>query len=145
MNTRAFLVALLLAGATALAAPPAAEQQFIDTENAWNQALTKGDANFLEKLYADEYLFTDNDGKTFDRNGDIGAVKSGEFRMTSTKLQDLKVHVYGDFATVTGVNDFTAIYKGKDANCKCRFTDVFVKRNGRWQVVASHVTRVLPD
>src|SRR5262245_24560397 len=114
MNARPFLVAMLFASAAALAGSPA-EQQFIDTENAWNQALIKGDAAFLEKLYADEYLFTDNDGQTFDRNGDIGATRSGEFKMASGNLQDLKVHVYGDFATVTGVNDFKATYKGQDA------------------------------
>ena len=136
------LVAMLSCGAAALAGPPAAEQQLIDTEKAWNQAFIKGDADFLDKLYADEYLFTDQDGKTYGRNVDIDGVKTGEFRMMSGKLDDVKVHVYGDFATVTGVYDFRATYKGEDASCNCRFTDVFVKRNGRWHVVASHVTRV---
>lgn len=58
------------------------------------------------------------------------------------KFEDLKVHVYEGFATVTGINDFVATYKGKDSSCRCRFTDVFVKRDGRWQVVASHVSKV---
>ena len=141
---RAFLlVALLVTGAPALASPPAAEQQLIDTEKAWNQAFIKRDASFLDKLYAEEYLFTDQDGKTYDRSVDIDGVKTGEFKMLSGKLDDLKVHVYGDFATVTGVNDFKGTFKGEDASCICRFTDVFVKRDGRWQVVASHVTRIL--
>jgi len=143
MKLRTLLAMMLLASGATLAAPPATEQQLMELENSWARAYVTGDAPFLEKLFAEEYLFTDNDGQTFTRADDIGAAKSGEFKMTRFKLDALKVHVYKDFATVTGVNDFAATYKGEDASCKCRFTDVFVKRDGRWQVVASHVSKVV--
>ncbi|HET7811917.1 MAG TPA: nuclear transport factor 2 family protein [Steroidobacteraceae bacterium] len=142
MSVRTVFIGLLLASAAALAAPPTTEQLLKDTENAWSQAYVTGDAAWLDKLMAPEYLFTDTDGKTYNRDDDISAVKSGEWKMTSFKMGDLKVHVYGDVATVTGLNDFVATDHGKDASCKCRFTDVFVKRDGRWQAVASHVSKV---
>src|SRR5690349_5255560 len=136
------LAGMLLLSAITLADPSATEQQLIDAENAWSQAYMSSDVSALDKLFASEYLLTDNDGVTFTRDQDMGSVRAGEFKMTSFKLGDLKVHVYGDFATVTGVNDFVGTYKGKDASCRCRFTDVFVKRDGRWQAVASHVSKI---
>jgi ketosteroid isomerase-like protein len=142
MYVRTTIIALLLASAAALAAPAATEQQLKDAETAWSQAYVKGDIASLDKLLAAEYLFTDQDGKTFTRAEDIASVKSGEFKMTSFKIDDLKIHVYTDFATVTGLNEFVATDSGKDASCKCRFTDVFVKRDGRWQAVASHVSKL---
>jgi ketosteroid isomerase-like protein len=142
MYVRTTIIALLLASAAALAAPAATEQQLKDAETAWSQAYVKGDIASLDKLLAAEYLFTDQDGKTFTRAEDIASVKSGEFKMTSFKIDDLKIHVYSDFATVTGLNEFVATDSGKDASCKCRFTDVFVKRDGRWQAVASHVSKL---
>lgn len=142
MYVRTTIIALLLASAAALAAPAATEQQLKDAETAWSQAYVKGDIASLDKLLAAEYLFADQDGKTFTRAEDIASVKSGEFKMTSFKIDDLKIHVYSDFATVTGLNEFVATDSGKDASCKCRFTDVFVKRDGRWQAVASHVSKL---
>jgi ketosteroid isomerase-like protein len=142
MYVRTTIIALLLASAAALAGSAATEQQLKDAETAWSQAYVKGDIASLDKLLAAEYLFTDQDGKTFTRAEDIASVKSGEFKMTSFKIDDLKIHVYSDFATVTGLNEFVATDSGKDASCKCRFTDVFVKRDGRWQAVASHVSKL---
>lgn len=142
MYVRTTIIALLLASAAALAAPAATEQQLKDAETAWSQAYVKGDIASLDKLLAAEYLFADQDGKTFTRAEDIASVKSGEFKMTSFKIDDLKIHVCSDFATVTGLNEFVATDSGKDASCKCRFTDVFVKRDGRWQAVASHVSKL---
>jgi len=143
MKTGTLLLGLLLASVATFAAPPTTEQQLIDLENAWAQAYVTGDTPVLEKLFAEEYLFTDTDGQTFTRDQDIGSTKSGEFKISRFKFDGLKVHVYKDFATVTGLNDFSAVYKGEDASCKCRFTDVFVKRDGRWQAVASHVSKVV--
>jgi ketosteroid isomerase-like protein len=142
MYVRTTIIALLLASAAALAGSAATEQQLKDAETAWSQAYVKGDIASLDKLLAAEYLFTDQDGKTFTRAEDIASVKSGEFKMTSFKIDDLEIHVYNDFATVTGLNEFVATDSGEDASCKCRFTDVFVKRDGRWQAVASHVSKL---
>ena len=59
-------------------------------------------------------------------------------------ISDVKVSVYGKVAVMTGLNRSQASFKGMDASGEYRFTDVFVKRDGRWQVVTSHLTRVAP-
>lgn len=141
MKTGTLLLSLLLASVAF--AGKSAEEELLALESLWGQYLVKADAAALEKLFADEYLFTDETGKPFTKEQDIDATRSGTFKMSSFRFEDLKAHVYGDFGVVTGVNTIKASYQGEDASGKFRFTDVFVKRDGRWQCVASHVTKVV--
>jgi ketosteroid isomerase-like protein len=57
--------------------------------------------------------------------------------------QDLKVKVYGDTAIVSGQTTDKGKYKGQDISGTYRFTDVFVKRDGKWMAVSTHVTPVV--
>jgi ketosteroid isomerase-like protein len=66
----------------------------------------------------------------------------GEYRLQSFTLTDQKVHVYGHTAVVTGLFTQTATFKDKDIGGAARHTIVFVKRDDRWQVVASQFTDV---
>lgn len=125
-------------------APKAPEQELIKLENDWSQAAVKRDRAALPRFYADEYIFTDEDGAVSDKAKDIADISSGAFRLTSYKFEDLKVHIYGDVAVVTGRNTITGIWEQieRDISGPYRFTDVFVKRNGRWQCVASQASRI---
>jgi ketosteroid isomerase-like protein len=58
------------------------------------------------------------------------------------ELSDMTVHVYGNTAVAAGANNLHGTYKGQDISGKYRFTDTWVKRNGKWQVVASAVEPV---
>jgi uncharacterized protein (TIGR02246 family) len=141
-----FVVALAvvmtaLVGGTAMALSPA-EQELVAVENAWAAAAVKADGAALEKIYADEYLFTDEEGLVWNKSQDIANVTTGVYKPTSYKFDDMKVRIYGDTAVVTGRNMVQATYKGKDISGPYRFTDVFVKRDGRWQCVATQAGRV---
>jgi len=57
-------------------------------------------------------------------------------------LSELKVHVYGDTAVAAGTSTVKGTYKGQDISGKYRFTDVWVKRNGKWHAVASQSTKL---
>jgi ketosteroid isomerase-like protein len=67
-------------------------------------------------------------------------LKSGDNKTDSITLGDMKVRVYGDTAVVTGSDDEKSSYKGKDTSGHYTWTDVFVKRKGHWQAVASQGT-----
>ena len=132
------VVACVLAGAALIAqAPSSVERDLITLENQWTAAWQKRDAAFLAKLLADEYLSTDSGGNTATRAQELAGLEDPGTRITSFALTDLQVHVYGDTAVVTGLNTVKATVKGKDVSGGHRFTDVFVKRDGRWQVVAT--------
>src|SRR5262245_47724084 len=90
------VIALLTGSALAAQAQNALEKDILKLENDWSTAWQKKDAAFLQKLFADEYLNTDQDGATYTKAQDIANVSSPGTNTTSFALTDMKVHVYGD-------------------------------------------------
>jgi ketosteroid isomerase-like protein len=138
--------ALALPRGWAQAPPASPEQTVIALETSWSQAAIARDRTVLDRFYADEYIFTNEDGVTTNRTKEIANITSGTFRLTAFRFNDLKVHVYGDVSVVTGENDIKGTWEdiNKDISGPYRFTDVFVKRNSRWQCVASQSSRITP-
>ena len=126
-------------------AQTAAEKELIKVETDWNTAGIKRDTKALELLYATEYHATDYTGKTYTKAEDLKNTVDPKNVFSSGVLTDLKVHIYGQTAVVTGVNTVKATYDGKDTGGDYRFTDVFVKRDGRWQCVATQGTKVVKN
>ena len=60
---------------------------------------------------------------------------------TSSKTDNMKVRVFGDVAIVTGRQTLEGTSKGYKSGPR-RFTDVFAKRNGKWQIVTGQSTLV---
>ena len=116
------------------------EEEFIKLENAWKQAVVKRDAATLQRLYADEYVSTDQEGMVWNKAQDIDIDTKGASRLTSYKIDGVKVRLYGDVAVVTGHNTSSGTLHGSAVSGQSRFTDVFLKRDGRWQCVASQTT-----
>jgi len=123
-------------------AQTATEKELIKVENDWNAAIMKHDVKVLESLYATEYHATDATGQTYNKVEGIQADASPGTVITSALLSDLKVHIYGQTGVVTGINTIKATSDGKDVGGGYRFTDVFVKRDGRWQCVATQGTKI---
>ena len=120
------------------------EQSIMRIEHELLTALLKGDASAEERYFADTYIFTDPDGFVQNKSQAIADLKSGDLKLQSATLDDSKVQVYGDTAIVTFSSKDKGTYKGKDISGNTRWTDVFVKKNGRWQVVATHGSPVKP-
>jgi ketosteroid isomerase-like protein len=111
-----------------------------------------GDANvrrdkaYFERIEADEFIFTDSGGGLTNKTEDVSSFDkpTGETKLISYTPDEMKVAIYGDTAVVTG--RVTSVSRGPkgEATIRSRFTDVFVKRNGRWQIVAGHSSRLRP-
>jgi ketosteroid isomerase-like protein len=138
-----FMMVGLLLLFSELALSGTAEEELLKLENAWSAAVINRDQAFLDRLCADEYISTSPDGLTADKRAEIVDLMSGRFKWESAALSDMNVRVYGNAAVVTGLNTLKGIYGDQDISGPYRFTDVFVKRDGRWQVVATHTSRVV--
>jgi ketosteroid isomerase-like protein len=119
------------------------EQTLIRIEQELGEGLRKGDASARERHLADTYVFTDVDGTVLDKARSVADIKSGALKVPPAKLEDIRVQVYGDAAVVTlrSIEKGTT-YKAKDLSGQYRWTDVFVRRNGTWQMVATQGTRI---
>ena len=139
------LIGLLIAPIGWAQTAGTAEQELLNVENTWKQAVVNRDAASLQRLYADEYLSTDQEGMVWNKAQDIGIDTTGNSRLGAYNLDGLKVRFYGDVAVVTGRNVSKGTLFGKAAKGQSRFTDVFVKRDGRWQCVTSQVTPIVAE
>ncbi|MFP5264994.1 MAG: DUF4440 domain-containing protein [Blastocatellia bacterium] len=127
---------------TPAAGPSAAEQELLKVERAWLDAYLNRDAAAMEQIESDDFTITHADGRVITRAEEIANLKKAPAGDSSVSFstENTRVRLYGDTAILTGV----FVYKSKDSTERSRYTDVYVKRNGRWQVVASHLTRLAP-
>ncbi len=124
----------------ATAKPDDAEKAVLDLEEKWCEAEARHDVAFLEKVEADGFTFTDSTGKLTTKQDEIAEAKQGGEKI-AFKLSDMKAHVYGNAAILTGQTTFSPADTGNPTPIAYRWTDVFVRQaNGEWQVVASQAT-----
>jgi hypothetical protein len=120
------------------------EAELMQLERDIGAANIQRDKAFFERVEADEFIFTDSGGGITTKAEDVASLDGppGEVKLVSYIVDEMKVSVYGKTAVVTGRT--TTVSRGKDREVtgKSRFTDVFVRRGGRWQLVAGHSSRI---
>lgn len=131
---------LMICAGTQAAAP--VEAELIAIQNQWAKARIDGNVEFLERLYAKEFWITSMQGTVVTRSEDIGVFASREMKPEIVSDDDMKVTVYDDFAIVTGREHVKGTYKGIAGDFLLRFTNVYVRRDGRWQMVTHHSTPI---
>ena len=104
-------------------------------------ALIKKDRATMERLYGDDYIYLHSNGTVNNKTQEIAEYMSSDLKWTGHKASDLKVRFYRDVAVVTGLQTLTGSAKGYVSGPR-RFTQLWVKRNGRWQAVGGQSTIV---
>lgn len=111
-------------------------------ERDWSQAGLKKDFKTLDRIMADDWVSIDSQGQATTKAQTLAAMKSNDASQQAIALGEMKVRVFGTAAIVTGTDVEKGSYKGQDSSGKYAWMDVFVKRNGRWQAVASQSTKI---
>ena len=118
------------------------EQILIQMENDWSEADTHKDAAALSRILAEDWIGIDFEGTVLNKAQALRGIGSGSTSLESTVLRNMKVRIYGNTAVVTGSDTERGEYHGKDSSGRYLWTDVFVRRNGRWQAVSSQSTKL---
>ncbi|MBI3477228.1 MAG: nuclear transport factor 2 family protein [Acidobacteria bacterium] len=116
-------------------------EQILQLERDWTQSFVAMDVAANQRIVADDFLGTETDGKRVKKADIIAEVKTGE-ALVSNRLNedDVTIRFYGQTAVVNGSES----WKRKDGKTgRWVWTDVFVKRSGKWQVVASQDFEVM--
>lgn len=134
-------VVTVLAGQSTDADRAARELEAI--EHKLGQTWTSGACDEWGALLAPDWSVIHTNGETITKAQAVETCRRPEMRFASLISDQLNVRVFGDAAVVTGRTTVTT--KGdRPETVRLRFTDVFIRRDGRWLVVASHATG-LPD
>jgi ketosteroid isomerase-like protein len=118
------------------------EEELLKLEKAFADAIIKNDLKSIGRIVADDWIIIDPNGEIVDRTRFFEVIKSGALTHDTMHSEDFRVRVYGDSAVVTGVTRAKGKFMGQEFSTRERATDVFVKRDGRWQCVLTHLTRL---
>ena len=115
-----------------------ADQEIQQLERAWMAAWVERDRATCERILADDFLLTSARGIPMRKSDWLAAMSS--FVCTVFTWEELVVRPFGDTAVVHGRSRQQASVSGQDWSGVFLVTDVWVRRNGQWQVVSRHGT-----
>ena len=125
---------------------PALRQEAQESEGAKIQALELKLMNAYKQrhledfapLLDDDFVITFEDGSTYGKTGYLSYTASPSLRVDVSEMSDMKVRVHGNTAIITGAYHEKGEFKGAPFDDHDRFTDVWMKTEGKWRLVASH-------
>lgn len=97
----------------------------------------------LDRLWADDHTFTSPLGVVQTKAERTAEIRSGARKLDSFEIDDVQVRVYDDTAVVTSRGTLKGRLRGSDFSIQARGIDVYVKKQGRWQLVAAQATRIV--
>lgn len=115
----------------------------VDAERQWAEAACTH-IKITDKILADDFQGTSPDGKRYTKSEEAADVSDLSKAARDCRLIDAKVRLFGDnLAMVYGSE--SSVRKAKDGTEKSRcliWTDTWLKRNGRWQIIAAQDTQL---
>ncbi len=123
----------MLAGHGASAGP---KDEVDAAEDARYQAMIDQDREALAATLADEFVYHQPNGMIATKVMYLGQVIGGPNRVYKAERYDVKIVVHGDVATAMGDTRLDVEMGGKRFQPDLRYLNVWVKRDGRWQLAA---------
>ena len=112
-----------------------AAQELRELQAQWRRALSARDTAFFQKVIADDFVITGN-ATTETKTGFIRELAASTAAVPPAHLEETNIRVFGDFAVLTGLIRYDI--PGSAEPVRSRYTDVWVKRGGRWLSLHSH-------
>ena len=103
------------------------------------------DVEALGNVYADDIMVTAPIGLVVDKAAVMHEIREAaqKAKIESYDKNDLKVRAYGDDMAVTSyVITAKATFEGMEINRQFCITNVWMRRGGRWQIVARHTANL---
>jgi len=113
-----------------------AEQFIIQSERQWAESVATGDTTILERILADDFVGVDPKGRFYDKAKMISDTPDAPNYFVSNHINEVKVRFYGDTAVAQGDESWER-RSGEPMRGRFVWTDTWVLRNGRWQIVAA--------
>jgi hypothetical protein len=119
----------------------AIKNEIIRLQDEEDRALLRKDIETLDRLWADALLYPNDNGEVLTKAQRLAEARSQTHNFSVFRHDDIRVRVYnGNTAVVTGYSTTLKKYKGKVSRGPRRFSAVWIRLDGRWQMVAHQRT-----
>ncbi|MGA3158736.1 MAG: nuclear transport factor 2 family protein [Steroidobacteraceae bacterium] len=120
------------------------EASLLDADSRRFRAMVDRDIPALNRALADELVYVHSSSTRQNKSEHIHDTEVGRAVYRHIEIKEQQPHIYGEVGVIQGVATFATGAEGHESTFALRYTDVYVKRDGRWQMVAWHCTRI-PD
>jgi len=119
-----------------------AHQEVLQFERDACKAFLDADPVALERVLTPDFTLTLSNGEVSTRGNEIDELRNGKVHYDVFENYDMKARLYDDTAVVVGKTRVKGTADGKPFDRVVQFTDTLIKRGGRWQLAAGHVSRI---
>jgi ketosteroid isomerase-like protein len=106
-------------------------------EQQWTDAYRQRNITLLTSMLAEDFIITVEDGSIFGKMGYMAHTADTSTQVDLAEESDLRVHMHGNVAVVTGAYHEIGTSKGKRYEYRDRLTDVWLKTGSQWRLIAS--------
>ncbi len=107
-------------------------------------ALTKRDLTTLDQIWTDDYVFINPQGELVTKSQRLSNLKAGATEFQAIRPKSEKTEVHGNVALDVGTVTLEGTkYGGKESSGDYRYMTIWVNSNGRWQMLANQITRIV--
>ena len=110
------------------------ERYIIESERQWAESVASGDTATVERILAADFVGVDPKGPLYDKTKMISDTREAPKYFVSNHANDIKVRFYGNTAVAQGSETWE---RRSGERGRFVWTDTWVKRNGKWQIVAA--------
>lgn len=119
------------------------EQKIFYISEAWSKAIVANDAEAIGSFMADEWVMVSERGVS-SKEHFLSFVASGQLTHSAMELAELhSIKIFGDTAVMAARITNTAHFGDQTFEANEWTSDVFVRRNGEWKCVMTHITPAL--
>ncbi len=126
--------------------PPITQDELIRRTQELYDAVPSGNQAPWKKYFADDCIFSDEKGRTFDKTkliADITPLPTGY--SGTIKIENAQSRIIGDTAVLSYDANETETIFGQNLRARYHTTDTWLRRNGDWQIIASQAHRYYED
>lgn len=116
------------------------QSEIYDISERWAAAIVANDSDAIGSFMSDDWIMVSERGVSTKEHF-LSFVRSGQLTHSSMEMAELeKIAVYGDMAVLAARVTNTAQFAGKTLEANEWTSDVFIKQNGEWKCVITHIT-----
>lgn len=141
---RRWLLAVLIGMATTAGAvaPDQATRELLQAEADVCQAFEAGHADALRRALTVDFTLVDSHGNVTNLKQNLAEVAAREPFYEEFRNHDQQVRLYGDAALIVGITSIRGRAGGEPFAANFRYTDTWIRRDGKWLLAASHASRL---
>ncbi len=129
-----FLIAIIFGCA------PTQPSVIFHLEDKWMEALTKKDTVTISSLLAASYILNGSGNINETRSQYLTTSAMPERNLEPILLKNRELQMDRNIAISTGSTEYKGRWKENNFSFAVRYTNVWIKKNGNWQAVATHIS-----